>query len=89
MTRVPRHVPITRQQVNDLGFHVGTRFRAIHNVFEGKEGVITAIKQYAHPVFGRPDEIAYTTCIETKLDDWLHVGSTCCFYNPAQLEIIG
>lgn len=88
MSRIPNHVYITRQEVNDLGFYVGTRFRAICNVFEGNEGVITGIKEFRSPVFGKPGEFTHTTCIETKLDDWAYVGSTCCFYNPAQLEII-
>lgn len=87
MTRIPHQVPITRQQVNDLGFHVGTRFRVLHGVFAGEKGIIIDIKQWALPVFGQPDEVEYMTCIDTRLNRYMN-AATCCFYNPAQLEII-
>lgn len=88
MSRIPRHGHITRQEVHNLGFRVGTLFRVLHGPFAGEKGIVIAIKQWTHPVFGQPDEVEHTTCIDTRLNHYMN-AATCCFYNPAQLEIIG
>jgi len=83
--RIPRVVHITRQQVLDQGFDIGTRFRVMHGVFEGEEGVITNIRQQDIPVFGDPYEVTHTTTIEARLDSHGDTAKVC-IYNPDLLE---